>query len=112
MIVEVINLKLLTKEIEKRFATVGSQDGKGFDALVIAKYFSPTSNWTWYATEYEPKIREFFGYVTGFEDEWGPFSLDEMQSVKGPLGLGIERDLYFPEQPLREALKRVGKAVP
>lgn len=102
-------MKLITKELEKRFAEVGYQDGKGYDALVVAKFFHPASSWKWYATEYEPKPRIFFGYVTGFDDEWGYFSLDELESVKGPFGLGVERDLYFKEQPLREVLKAVGK---
>ncbi|GEM_PF-2588569 len=103
---------LLTEELEKRFAEVGDQDGKGGDALVIARFFTPDSGWTWYATEYVPADRVFFGYVCGIEDEWGYFSLDEMESVRGPLGLGIERDLHFTEKPLRAALKADGKSYP
>jgi len=48
----------------------------------------------------------FYGYVSIFGDEcdeWGYFSLSELQSVKGPFGLGIERDLYFDPQPISEA---------
>lgn len=37
----------------------------------------------------------FFGLVHGFEKEWGYFSLKELESVTGPHGLKIERDLYF-----------------
>jgi len=37
----------------------------------------------------------FYGLVDGFEKEWGYFSLKELESVRGPLGLGIERDIYF-----------------
>lgn len=102
-------MKLMTKELEKRFAEVASQDGKGYDAIVIAKYFHPAGSWTWYATEYDPKEKMFFGYVKGFEDEFGYFSLAEMESIKGPLGLGIERDLYFKERTLKEVLNAVGK---
>jgi len=32
----------------------------------------------------------------------GYFSLSELQSVKGPLGLPIERDLHFEPRSLRE----------
>jgi hypothetical protein len=46
----------------------------------------------------------FFGYVSihgDFCDEWGYFSLNELQSVKcPPFGLGIERDLYFDPKPI------------
>jgi len=88
-------MKLMTKEIEARFAKLGRQDKP--DAIVVAKFFTPTSNWTWYATEYDPEYREFFGLVCGFESELGSFSLDELESVVGPLGMGIERDLHFSE---------------
>jgi len=37
----------------------------------------------------------FFGLVQGFETEWGYFVLSELESVRGPFGLGIERDLNF-----------------
>jgi len=48
----------------------------------------------------------FYGYVSIFGDEcdeWGYFSLSELQSVKGPFGLGIERDLHFDPQPISKA---------
>ena len=97
-------MKLLTKELEKRFAQVGSQENKR-DPLVIAKFFNPSGAGTWYATEYDPERGIFFGYVSIFgdwNDEWGSFSLEELQSVKGPLGLGIERDCFFTEKPISQ----------
>lgn len=73
------------------------------DPLVIAKYFNPCGAGTWYATEYYPEERIFFGYASifgGYMDEWGYFSsLDELQSYRNPIfGIGIERDLYFGEK--------------
>jgi hypothetical protein len=99
---------LLTKELEKRFAKVGSQENEK-DPIIIAKFFNPTGAGTWYATEYDPETRCFFGYVSIFgdwNDEWGTFSLDELQSFKGQLGLGIERDLYFQEKKASEVIKK------
>ena len=93
-------MKLLTKTLEKRFAQVGSQSEEK-DPLIIAKFFNPTGAGTWYATEYDPDRRVFFGYVSIFgdwNDEWGSFSLDELESYRGPLGLGMERDLHFGEK--------------
>ena len=87
-------MELLTKEIREAFKKIGSQDGKGEEAICVVKFFDPTGSWTWYATEFDGKDT-FFGLVDGFELEWGPFSLSELKSVKGPLGLGIERDRYF-----------------
>ena len=93
-------MKLLTKTLEKRFSQVGSQ-AEERDPLIIAKFFNPAGAGTWYASEYDPDRRIFFGYVSIFgdwNDEWGSFSLDELESYRGPLGVGIERDLYFGEK--------------
>ena len=101
-------MKLITKELEARFKEVGSQeDIKG--PIVIAKYFNPSGAGTWYATEYNPEERLFFGYVSIFgdlNDEWGYFSLDELESFKGQFGLGIERDLYFGEKRVSEVINK------
>ena len=70
------------------------------DPTVWLKYFTPDGSWTWYVTEFDLVDRLCFGLVIGHETELGYFSLDELESVTGPLGLHIERDLHFPEQPL------------
>jgi hypothetical protein len=74
--------------------------------VVHAKFFTPDSNWTWYVTEGAPQGDDFifFGYVLGFEAEWGYFALSELSAARGPPGLKIERDLQFQEMPLQEAL--------
>ncbi len=90
-------MKLITKELEKRFAQIGDQSQKA-DPLVVAKFFNPVGVLTWYATEYDKERDICYGYVTGMNfDEWGSFSIKELESVKLPLGLHIERDLYFIE---------------
>ena len=98
-------MKLLTKELEDRFVSLGCQDGKGDEAVVVAKYFTPDSSWTWYATEFEPGQKVFFGLVKGLETELGYFALGELESAKGPLGLPIERDLYWSEKTVGEIRK-------
>jgi len=105
-------MKLMTKALEERFAKVGSQE-KAKDQIVIAKFFNPTGIGYWFATEYDPKDRVFFGYVSLFGDhcdEWGPFSLKELEDYKGKFGLGIERDLHFKETPSSEIIKEYTKA--
>ena len=104
-------MKLMTKTLERRFAKIGSQENKK-DPIIVAKFFNPTGAGTWYATEYDSKTRAFFGYVSIFgdwNDEWGYFSLDELQSYKGKFGLGIERDLYFQEQPASLVINSIKK---
>ena len=67
------------------------------DKIVHVKFFTPWTSWTWYATEGSQQDGDFifFGYVIGQEKEWGYFSLNELQSVTGPFGLKIERDIHF-----------------
>lgn len=95
-------MKLLTKSIENRFAKIGSQDGKNDAAIVVAKYFTPFSNWTWYATEYNPETGLFFGLACGGEMELGYFSLAEFEDMNSGLLNQIERDLYFDETTMEE----------
>ena len=101
-------MKLMTKELERRFTQVGSQ-AEVKDPLIIAKFFNPCGAGTWYATEYDFNTRTFFGYVSIFgdwNDEWGSFSLGELESYRGPLGIGIERDLYFVEKPASQVITK------
>lgn len=98
-------MELLPKELRRRFPSLRTTEGKEVeDISIIAKFFDPTGSWTWYATEFDGKDT-FFGYVRGFENEMGYFSLKELQSVRGQLGLGIERDLYFGEHTLAEVMR-------
>lgn len=87
--------KLLTDSLIARFAQVGRQEDEE-DPLVIAKFFHPLSSWTWYATEYYPEDRRFFGWIFGHEKELGYFSFDELDELN-VRGLPIERDLSFKE---------------
>jgi hypothetical protein len=104
-------MKMMTKTLERRFAKIGSQENKK-GPIILAMFFNPTGAGTWYVTEYDPKTQTFFGYVSIFgywNDEWGYFSLDELQSYKGKFGLGIERDIYFQEQPASQVINSIKK---
>ena len=97
-------MKLLTKAIEKKLPPLGATDGQGGNAVIQAKFYTPWAGWTWYALEYDPETRVFFGLVDGFEKEYGSFSLDELESMNGPVGLKIERDLYFGTPKISEVI--------
>jgi Protein of unknown function (DUF2958). len=100
-------MKLMTAELEKRFAKVGSQE-EVTEPVVVAKFFNPQGAGTWYATEYDPETKTFYGYVSIFgdeNDEWGYFSLQELESYRGPFGLGIERDLSWTEKSSRSVIR-------
>jgi hypothetical protein len=95
-------MKLLTKEIKKHIPKLYAND-KVEDPLAVVKFFTPDSNWTWYVLEGEEQENGdwyFYGYVIGFENELGYFSLNELLKVRGGLGLGVERDLHYEPEPL------------
>ena len=98
-------MKLLTKEIRRKLPKLYvNENKKPEDTQVIVKFFDPCGSWTWYVTEFDGEDR-FFGFVRGFECELGYFSLSELESVKGPLGIGIERDRWFGKHTLAEVIK-------
>jgi hypothetical protein len=71
---------------------------KEIDFMPVVKLFNPCGAATWLLTEISPEDSDLaFGLCDlgmGFP-ELGYVSLAEMQSVKGPLGIGIERDESF-----------------
>ena len=91
-------MKLITEELKERFKEVGDQsDSK--NPLIVVKLFDPAGSATWYTTEYDAERRVAFGFVTGlYMDEWGSYSIDELEAIERPFGLTIERDIYFEEQ--------------
>lgn len=101
-------MRLLDEALLKRFAQIGRQDHVS-DPLIIAEFFNPIGSGTWYATEYDPETRTFFGYTSIFGEhygEWGYFSLDELESYKGTFGVGIERNRYWREQPASKMIPK------
>ena len=103
-------MKLLTQEIRRKLPQLYAQDGKGGKAVVYTKYFTPSSDWTWYAVEGESVLDDlgkevdfrFFDLVDGHCRELGYFVLSELEEVWGPMGLPIERDLYWKPKTLEE----------
>lgn len=92
---------LLDDGSREKLPPLYSNDEKGLDAIAQVKFFTPDAQWTWYASEFDGEDI-FFGLVNGLELELGYFSLKELQEVKGPMGLPIERDLHFEPKSLRE----------
>lgn len=91
---------LLPKDIEKKLPSFEEDENVPFrQKVVYLKFFSPYNAWRWYVTSYDPKTKIFFGLVRGWEDEWGYFSLEELESVTINVGKhkipAIERDLWF-----------------
>lgn len=103
-------MKLLPQEIRKNLPPLYAQENKGGKAVVYLRLLTPDSGWTWFLTEGSP-IKDasgqevdfhFFGLVDGHEKELGYVALSELESVRGPLGLPIERDLHWQPKTLEE----------
>jgi hypothetical protein len=87
---KLIPQKLLS-DIPDLYETEGS-----LNPICHVKFFTPDSHWSWYLIELsKADAKTCYGYVRGIEDELGYFSLEELESIHGPLGLAIERDLSF-----------------
>lgn len=80
----------------RQAAVKGSPDE--IDFFPVVKLFNPCGAATWLLTEIEPDDPDIaWGLCDlgmGFP-EFGTVSLSELASVRGRLGLGIERDLHF-----------------
>src|SRR5216683_5596351 len=98
-------MKLLTADIRNRLLRNGrvrqqcEQAGESEpDFLPVVKLFTPDGGCTWLLTEINPEDPDIaFGLCDlGFGcPELGSVSLSELESVRGQLGLPVERDLYF-----------------
>jgi hypothetical protein len=89
-------MNLFTKaQFEQLLANGRNRDQ---DHPPVVKLFTPDANCTWLISEIDPEEQEIaFGLCDlgqGFP-ELGCISLAELRSVRGKLGLPVERDLTF-----------------
>lgn len=68
----------MIKDLLKNAAELYTQDGKGKKAVVYL-VLEGINGWKWYITEYNKKENIAFGYVQGFEEEWGYISIEELE---------------------------------
>lgn len=98
-------MKLLTASIRKQLLRNGriraalAEEGKAeADFLPVVKLFTPDAGCTWLLTELDPEEPDIaFGLCDlGMGcPELGTVRISELESVRGVLGLPVERDLYF-----------------
>ena len=105
-------MHLMTNELMAKFPSLYETEGKTPEEVqVVAKFFNPAGTGSWFAVEFDPEERIFFGYVNLGDDdcaELGYFSLDELEAVRLPGGLTIERDLHFGNHTLAEVMEAKG----
>ena len=98
-------MKLMTKEQRETLLSNGranaaciAKDGNTHDFKPVIKLFCPWGAATWLISELDPETPDIaFGLCDlGMgEPELGSVSITEMESIRGPGGLRIERDLHF-----------------
>lgn len=87
---------IFTDMDKKTVPKIGANAANSAESLVFyIKLFTPWTYWTWFIAEADFETGEAFGYVHGHFKELGYFDLNEIAELKGPLGLTVERDLYF-----------------
>jgi hypothetical protein len=86
-------MDLIPKEIKEKIPSLYSTEDE-HDPTVFCKLF--LDGWTWLIIELSIDEDICFGYVISpFGKELGYFSLDELKSLRGRLGIWIQRDLHF-----------------
>ncbi len=90
-------MQLLTEELRAAIPALYSQEKtEAKEKTVYARFFFAAGNWMWFAMEGKQEKDDFvfFGFVIGFAEEWGYFTLNELQNINVE-GFRVERDLHF-----------------
>ena len=97
-------MKLLTKSIRDRLIANGElyerarSLGDDIDVMPVVKLFTPWGACTWLLSELDPTNPDIaFGLCDlGMGcPELGAVSISELESIRGPFGLRIERDIHW-----------------
>lgn len=89
-------MQLMTKPILQKLLQNGAN--RDMDHAPVVKYFTPDASATWLISEVDPEDQDLlFGLCDlglGFP-ELGYVRLSEIESIRGKLGLKVERDRYW-----------------
>lgn len=91
-------MKLLTEKIKRELPKIYETEYLSMhDKIIVCKFFNPCGLGTWYVVEGEARGDDyiFFGLVELIDNEWGYFSLKELEAIELPFGMRIERDKHF-----------------
>jgi len=104
-------MKLMPKSIAAKVPSLdATAELSSAEQFAYVKFFNPCGGQTWWISAYDPETREAFGFVNLGDPqcaELGYISIDELEALKLPFGLGIERDLSFKKTPLDEIMNQV-----
>lgn len=97
---------------------IATARGDEADRTPVVKLFTPDGSATWLLTELDPEDPDIaFGLCDlgmGYP-ELGSVRISELESVRGPLGFAVERDLHFQaDKPLSayaDAARKAGRII-
>ena len=84
---------LLTPDLRERLLANGRR--RGVDHMPVVKFFNPFGEGVWLATELDPDGDIMFGLADIGCPEVVSWRFSEMEAIRLPFGMGIERDLRF-----------------
>ena len=84
---------LLTPDLRERLFANGRQ--RDVDHVPVVKFFNPFGEGVWLATELDPDGDVMFGLADIGCPELGSWSFSELEAIRLPFGMGVERDLLF-----------------
>jgi hypothetical protein len=93
-------MQMLTPEQRETMLANGRryQSDPGFEPTPVVKLFTPWADCTWLLTDLDPDDNDIASGLCdlGFgEPELGSIRITELESIRGPAGLRVERDLLF-----------------
>jgi Protein of unknown function (DUF2958) len=103
-------MRLLTERAKAQLPKLYAQE-ESPDPTVWLHFFSPLGHGDWYITEGQddgPGRFLMFGLCDLGFPEMGYVTLEEMESIELPGGLGIERDRHWKPRPLSEVRRERG----
>lgn len=74
-------------------------------ATALVKWFTPDANAVWFVAAIDGDRAWGVADLGLGSPEYGSFSVSEIATLTGVLGLPVERDLYFEPKPLRDILR-------
>jgi hypothetical protein len=94
-----------------------ARTGDGSNHTPVVKFFTPDAGATWLISEIDESGDIMFGLcdLGHGSPELGYVSLSELEGVRGPLGLKVERDIHFEAsgtmKQYSDAARRAGEIV-
>ena len=98
-------MELLTQEDKRQVPRLEMTMGS-LDPMVRVLFHMPMLDWTWYVIEYNGK-NEVFALEERERTKWGFYNLDELQDLRGPFGLRVQRAQKYLPMPLSQARHEV-----